>query len=180
MTIALAGQVPELRRLYAADDAVRFVLDHFANRDRNQNTSTVRRVEQNLLRDGKAISRADIVRAFKSLETAGCGTFKAGRWQHESRFEWQIPSKSAGQAAAGEINDLDGEVPPPEIDDRDDELTEHSYWLRPPALQVKFSLPNDLTSIEADRLARFIRTLPSQGGGRPLLPDEDFSDWEKR
>ena len=178
MTIAEIPQVQVLRRLYAEDEAARFLLDHFANRDRNQNTSTVRRVEQNLWRDGKMLSRGDIIRAFKALEAAGCGTFKTGRKGHESRFEWLISSKSAGQAATGEINEVDSEVPPPEAEEASDALTEHTYWLRP-SLQIKLDLPGDLTTLEAERIARFVRTLPLTGATRPLLPDEDFSDWVK-
>ena len=113
MTIAAPSEVDQKRlvRLYADDPAARALLDHFANRERNQNTSTVRRVTANLGEEESPLSRGDIIRVFKELESIGCGMFKAGRKGHESRFEWRVASKSVGQVAAGETSEIEADVP---------------------------------------------------------------------
>jgi hypothetical protein len=189
MTIIAPAEVDQKRLidLYAEDVAACALLDHFANRERNQNTSTVRRVTANLAEDESPLSRGDIIRVFKELESIGCGIFKAGRKGYESRFEWRVSSKSVGQVAAGETSEIDAEVPPAgeNADELADQLVDHSYRLRP-SLQITLALPPDLTTSEAERLARFILTLPFEHRGRSprglssaLLPEEDFSDWEK-
>ncbi len=189
MTITAPAEVDQKRllSLYAEDAAARALLDHFANRERNQNTSTVRRVTANLAEDDSPLSRGDIIRVFKELESTGCGIFKAGRKGYESRFEWRVSSKSVGQVAAGESNEIEAEVPPAgeNADEAAEQLVDHSYRLRP-SLQLALALPPDLTPAEAERLARFILTLPFEHRGRAsralastFLPDEDFSDWEK-
>jgi hypothetical protein len=175
----------QLRKLYGAGDEAKAVLDHFSKRERNQKTSTVRRLLVNLANDGVAMSRGQLVYVFKELEKLGCGDFKAGRKGHESRFLWNVSSKSVGQVAAGEdaeIEEVSAEAE--EIDDADDDLDddiiEHCYQLRP-GLSVRLNLPADFSRREADRLAAFIKTLPFAPELPPLamLPTEDFSDWEK-
>jgi hypothetical protein len=189
MTITAHAEVDQRRlvSLYAQDAAACALLDHFANRERNQNTSTVRRVTMNLAEDESPLSRGDIIRVFKELESFGCGIFKAGRKGYESRFEWRVSSKSVGQVAAGESSEIEAEVPPAgeNADEATEQLVDHSYRLRP-SLQLTLALPPDLTAAEAERLARFIMTLPferreraSRAPAPALLPDEDFSDWEK-
>jgi len=189
MTVMAPAEVDQKRLLglYANDAAARALLDHFANRERNQNTSTVRRVTANLTEGESPLSRGDIIRVFKELESIGCGIFKAGRKGYESRFEWRVSSKSVGQVAAGETSEIEADVPPAgeNADEVADQLVDHTYRLRP-SLQLTLALPPDLTAAEAERLARFIMTLPFKHRGRAsraltsaLLPDEDFSDWEK-
>jgi hypothetical protein len=171
----------KLQDLYAKEPDVRAVLDHFANRERNQNTSTVGRLMVNV----HVLSRGQIVRVFKVLEELGCGEFIAGRKGYESRFGWRVSSKNVARVAAGEEDEIEEDVPAL-VDDEDainDELIDHRYHLRP-NLVIDISLPADLSFNESKRLAMFIRTLPFAGDSDstsisvPPLPPEDFSDWE--
>jgi len=175
----------ELQTLYGASDEAKAVLDHFANRERNQSTSTVRRLLVTLKNDGVAMSRGQLVRVLKELDELGCGDFKAGRKGHESRFLWNVSSRSVGQVAAGEDGDIDevsaeAEEMDDDDDELDDEIIEHVYQLRP-GLSVRLNLPADLSTREADRLAAFIKTLPFSPAPSlgAALPAEDFTDWEK-
>jgi hypothetical protein len=58
------------------------------------------------------------------------------------------------------------------------ELTEHALQLRP-SLQVELRLPGDLSAVEAECIASFVRALLLSGPRLFWLPNEDFSDWEK-
>lgn len=116
----------------------------------------------------------------KKLEKLGCGTFLAGRRGYESRFEWAGASRSIGQVAAGEDTPIEANPTADVGDESADELIEHTFRLRPD-LSVRLSLPQDLDSVESQRLAVFIRSLPFDPSTPttplPPLDKEDFSDW---
>jgi hypothetical protein len=150
----------ELQKLYSGGEAARAVLDHFANRERNQRTSLVRRIRRNVTNDGHSTSRGETIWVLKQLEALHCGDFKAGRKGHESRFEWQVSSKSVGQVAAGEAAEVEEEVPPTdEAAEETDDLLEHRFQLRPD-VTVTINLPSDFSTYEAKRLSAFIDSLP--------------------
>ncbi len=151
--------VRKLKELYKKTPQARAVLDHLASRERNRSTTTVGRIQANVDPSGNSISRGDVIEVFRALEDAGCGAFKAGRKGWESRFEWTAQMVAVGQAASGEPVKVE-EVTKDEAGDEEAEITlRHSYHLRPD-VSVTFELPRDLTPIEAERLAQFLRSLP--------------------
>jgi hypothetical protein len=86
---------------------------------------------------------------------------------HPSRFEWTVGLTDVGKAAAGDVtevqrlSDEEREDASETADDGDDTV-EHRYVLRP-GFEVRINLPLDLSSVEAGRLAEFLRTLPFSG-----------------
>ncbi len=160
MTSKTAAVDPKkLKELYKKTPQARAVLDHLASRERNWSTTTVGRIQANVDSSGNPVSRGDVIEVFRALEEAGCGTFKTGRKGWESRFEWTAQMVAVGQAASGENVKVE-EMTKEEAGGEEAEITlRHSYHLRHD-VSVTFELPRDLTPIEAERLAQFLRSLP--------------------
>jgi len=152
-------EVKKLQKLYKDNEQARAVLDHFASRERNWSTTTVGRIQANVQAAGIPVSRGDVIDVFKALEDTGCGKFKIGRKGWESRFEWTAQMVSVGQAASGEAVKVE-EVTKEEIEGEEAELAlRHSFRLRSD-VSVTLELPRNLTTVEAERLAQFVRSLP--------------------
>lgn len=151
-----------LRSLYVTDHTAKALLDYAAGRTKNSTESTVDRLMQNLRSSG-VDSRSELVAVLKQLDELGVGTFVLGRKGQQTRFKWAASMISVGKAAREEIEELE-EIDYDELEEEGaDELwAEHQYKLRP-ELEVKLTLPKDLTAREAKRLANFIRTLPFEG-----------------
>lgn len=136
------------------------ILDHFASQTNNQWTTIVTSLSSSLSKKG--ISRNNIIKTFKTLADLGCGTFITGRRGGESRFQWHVSSKDLGRFAAGEnaavgsSQSADGDV---DANKAILNQIDHKYQLRPD-VKTTFLLPCDLTAVEAERLATFIRSLP--------------------
>lgn len=148
----------ELRRLYAARPAVKAVLDHFASRQRDRSETTIDRVHELLLAEGKSLTRTEVVHVFRELHGIGAGIFVIGRKGHPSRFRWSVSATQLARFAAGEDTPVNLAVKPDSPRERSDVIA-HRFVLRP-AFTVSFQLPSDLSSTEATRLSDFIRTLP--------------------
>lgn len=149
----------KLRQLYGSSAAARHVLDHFASRERNWQSTTVDRIHANVAAEGAEISRADIILVFRELEACGCGGFKAGRKGWPSRFEWAVSLVSVGQAAAGETEQIEQITDAESSEEEAANLVRHTFRLRMDTT-VSFDLPVNLSTTEAARLADFIKTLP--------------------
>lgn len=156
-----AKALKSLRKLYAEDPAARAILDHLAGRERNWRTTPVDRLLAIVSGDDGRLSRAAIIDVLKKFQELGLGTFVVGRRGHASRFEWDVAMVSVGQYAAQEREDIEPVAPDAEAAESEAEMMRHSYQLRR-ELAVTFDLPVDLTPVEADRLAKFILTLPLQ------------------
>jgi hypothetical protein len=114
----------------------------------------------------------DMVRSAKQLPPE-IGTFKAGRRGHPSRIDWAAPvgslcghdfteqeSSALGGIDAEPQNEAESPVKTPHcVVSGAEAMIEHPFALRP-GLRVTLSLPADLTQIEAERLATFLRSLP--------------------
>jgi len=152
----------KLKQLYKDSAAARAVLDHLASRERNWSSTTVDRIQTNVLADGGNVSRADIVWVFRELEACGCGEFKAGRKGWSSRFEWAVQMVGVGQAAAGETEKVEEITEEDKGEEAGASSLKHSFRLRPD-VTTTIELPADVTSSEAQRLADFIKTIPFSG-----------------
>jgi hypothetical protein len=154
--------VEQLKQMYKLDDAARVLLDHFAGFQRNRKQTTVDRVLYAVRREGHDLTRGDVVRIFKALSECGCGDFVAGRWNHPSRFEWEVSLVEVGRAAAGEDTKVEAisSEEPEESEEQGSDVLAHSFVLRPGAPPVILELPSDLSAREAARLGEFIKTLP--------------------
>ncbi len=149
------SNVTKLRKLYKNDPSIAKVCDDLAAREKVYREWPVERMCQ---RTG--LSRADVIEVFRTFESLNFGRFLVGRRGQQSRFYADVSMVSVGKAATGET----AEVATDEIEEGDEESAtggniEHSFRLRAD-LTVEFSLPANLTTAEAARLADFIRALP--------------------
>jgi DNA-binding MarR family transcriptional regulator len=148
-----------VRNLMDRNDVSKAFLERLANRTRSSRFTTV----EHVIRFTRG-TRKDVVELFKSLEELGLGAFIPGRRGGQSRFEWHVRLTDVGQAAIGEVEEIE-QATEHELEEEDEEdeeeegMVSHEYTLRPGA-KVEFSLPSNLTQKEADRLAMFIKTLP--------------------
>ena len=151
--------VAKLKDLYNSDSVARGFLEHVAARERNQGETSVDRALQILRNGGADVSRQQIISVFRGLETCGCGEFVAGRHGFPSRFVWSTAMISVGRAAAGEQEEVEQLPTEDEELNRGDSWLTHSFQLRP-QMTLEIDLPANLSSKEAQRIARFIETLP--------------------
>jgi hypothetical protein len=149
----------ELQKLYTSNEAAKALGSLMASRQRNQNVTKLRRVEFLLKANGYEISRPDLIAVFRKLEELDCGQYVEGRRGWLSRFVWSVSSIDVFRAAMGEPTQIEALEHTEDDDDLEKDTLEHSFNLRAD-LQIKFSLPTDLSATEAERLAAFIKTLP--------------------
>lgn len=176
-------RIRELRALYAEEGVARALLDSFADRTRNRRETTVDQLAGVVRRAGLKVERSEVIDVLRLFGDLGLGVFVVGRRGRVSRFEWRVGTVSAGQAARGErervavLDAFEEEETAEESaavecgDDEEGLAITHSYVLRPEQ-SVTFRLPADLTRLEADRLADFIRTLPFEAS------EEDAAEGE--
>jgi hypothetical protein len=151
----------------SSEVAKRF-FEHLAGRKKNYRVTTVERA--------MAITgygRKEVVDLFKQMTEQGMGNFIVGRRTGVSRFDWSMPMVDVAKAAFGEfdlteieplhsdeLEELDVEETEEEAEVESSGLVKHSFSLRPRSAPVVFHLPEDLTGHEAQRLAKFMLTLP--------------------
>lgn len=148
-----------LRLLYSGNPTAKMLMDHFAGRQRDRAETTVDRLFERLIAEGKPVTRSDLVQVFRELQGLGAGSFIVGRKGHPSRFRWSVSSVELGKAAPG--GEASVPVPRPaksQSRERSDVIS-HRFVLRAD-FTVSFLLPSDLSSAEAARLSDFVRTLP--------------------
>lgn len=149
------SNVVKLKKVYKTNESIRRICDDLAAREKVYREWPVERMCQ---RTG--LSRADVIDAFRIFENLGFGRFLVGRRGQQSRFYAEVSMVSVGKAATGETT----EVAADEIEEGDEESAEggsikHTFRLRP-GQSVEFTLPANLTTAEAARLADFIKALP--------------------
>lgn len=150
-----------LRDLIEESSDAKTFFEDLASRVKNYRVTTV---DQAMRRTGAG--RSEIVDIFKKMESFDLGTFVVGRRNGVSRFEWSVGMVETAQAAFGEIDEIQVASAEIEDDDADDEQTQavkHSFVLRQDQTPLSFYLPKDLTEKEAERLAKFIQSLPING-----------------
>lgn len=153
-------EVETLKSVYDSNQVVQAICDHMAARDKNQTETKLHRMLKHLESDGFDFKRGEVIGAFRSLETAGCGKYVEGRHGWPSRFVWETKSLHVSSAAKGQEPLLrDTSTNDDEDITEDIEFIEHSFVLRLD-LPISIELPADLNEQEASRLAAFIQTLP--------------------
>ena len=152
-----------LRGFYGESELSRAFFEILARRKNDTRVTKVDRILGLLLNDGARVVRQDVVRLMQRLSEMGLGKFVVGRHSKPSRFEWQTSALDAARAASGESNEIDLSAPPVSEAEQDDsgeeDMLEHRFHLRPD-FNLTMELPVDLTPVEAERLAAFIKTLP--------------------
>ncbi len=106
----------------------------------------------------EVLRRRAIVSWMKSLESVGAGRFVVGRGSKQSRFRWAISPRAFIAAVAGE-QPTNTTKSKPFLDEESGQGIRHEFRLRPDFV-VELTLPTDLSSFEASRLAAFVQTLP--------------------
>lgn len=149
-----------LQQYNDSDDAFAAVMAWAAKRKNDSRETNIDRLAY------KAdLRRSEVVRVAKLLAELGHCKFVPGRHSHPSRIEWISSLRSVGLAATGRTNTIDELDIDTAVEDDDDEqvLVEghisHVFQLRPD-VPIKFDLPANLTQAEAQRLARFVESLP--------------------
>jgi len=110
----------------------------------------------------RGMSRSDIVSALRMLEGAGMGKFIVGRHGHPSRFEW-APTTVLRSARIKTPPPAPSQVIPkakPETDFESEAngarlIRPHTINLRP-GLDIFLALPDNLSTEDAVKIARFI------------------------
>lgn len=69
----------------------------FASRERVRSSTDLRRVKQNLMREGATIVQNDYMQFWKDLQAAGAGTIVYGTRGAPNRFEWGYSMKEVGR-----------------------------------------------------------------------------------
>jgi hypothetical protein len=167
-----------LRGLYQRDRVIRAIVDLLEKHD-VQDETEVKALDDELARARPPIEHNDVVAALKALEKRKCGRFIVGRKGANSRMKWHVDTTRLRQAASGELDALpfletliesDVDVtearlvasplsPVQVVTHEGEELVTHTFNLRR-NLPVQFQLPSSLTRAEAERLAKFIESLP--------------------
>jgi hypothetical protein len=175
--VANSVDVQLLRSTYLESQDFKDVFDYFSDRQRNSRETRPESLIAAIKREtGRRIDRPRIIAFFRLLENARCGKYIEGRLGHSSRFSWDAGLISVGRAARGDVKVVEGSADN-EMDEAEEPSTirptlrPHRYYLRAD-LELTIELPTDLTSLEASRLADFVKTLPFSGAPRPE-PDPD-------
>lgn len=160
--------VKALKALYASGSVAKAVLDEFASRQRNQQTTKLEQLLFRLNNSGAVVAKADVIALLRRLDEIGCGDFRTGRKGHPTRFEWKYDLVGVGKAAAGGTQAVEEIQPTADQDNCDEEAAvkanpegaiRHTFQLRSD-WQVELRLPADLSVREAGRLSEFLKTLP--------------------
>ncbi len=155
----------DLRSFYLFDTDAKVIFDHLSKYKNDMSTSSIDNLMFKLSSEQSPPSRWTVIKFFKKLEELGCGRFIPGRRGRKTRFEWVAKLTDVNKAAQGQNVNIGAASPPTEVagptqgGPPDEHLVEHPFRLRKD-LDVRLSLPTDLTKAEAARLAAFIQTLP--------------------
>lgn len=117
-----------------------------------------------LLTDNVRAARQDVINVMHDLNDLQLGRFLTGRRKSPSRFEWSISAGSVARAAQGEADEIlpfSPAAPAGKEKERQtrDAIREFSFPLRRD-FSIDFTLPLDLTTVEAERISAFLKTLP--------------------
>ncbi len=141
--------VAKVKTLYRLDRNARTFFDALAARSRDATATSI----ENMMRIAN-VSRAEAVSLARQIEVTGAAELYLGRRGSKTRLVWAFSCISVGQAAAGEVGELEEvQDPVPEGDELDDVADDSSS---------EVDLGKGLTIAEAKRLlARSLGLEPS-------------------
>lgn len=143
-----------LRSLYRSDETASAFFDWFNSRGKGSRETKAR-----VASDRTGRNYFEIVELFREFDNLGLGKFVVGRRGAETRFEWSYDVKSLARIATGEADEAEDVPEDAREDDEGEDMLEHSFNLRP-ELTVTLRLPENFTAREAERLSRWITSLP--------------------
>lgn len=153
----------EIKNLYRNDGLVKKFLDWLSkNYQRNMSETKVETIASAL-----DIPKHLATQIAKKLADTGCCQYNKGRTgKHvvtHSRISWgnPYPMQEVIKAAKGEVSQSESSMNESK-EQEDIKVIPHSFYLRPD-FNVQLTLPQDITSLEAERLAKFIRTTSLEG-----------------
>lgn len=88
-----------LKRLYRGSSTARMLLDYFASREKNRESTSFARVLAIMAGQDEPPTRSRVREVFRTLEKLGYGTFIVGRRGHQTRFIWSVPLTEVGVTA---------------------------------------------------------------------------------
>jgi len=147
-----------LRDLYRQDAHARALLDHLAQRGKNPRgwQTRVDQAYEIIATADASATYAEARAVLENLAGVPCGKFVLGRRGYPTRLVWEIDAISAGKVAKGEAEAVaaaaDEDAPPPGMMDVEYPLRDEQT--------ITLRLPRDLSEREAERLAKFIISLP--------------------
>lgn len=153
--------IEKLRKLYRRrDQEAKRVIDRLAGHLCEEETLA------DVVERGSGVEYLKVVAVLKELEKAGCGKFIVGRKGGQTRMRWAVDPTALRSVASGESDEFpafeqeaSAEAEISSDPQAEHELLTHVYKLRKD-LTVSFDLPGDLSRSEAERLAKFIESLP--------------------
>ncbi len=148
-----------LKELYQSDETAKALFDHMGARKRNQSETRLERILTLLREENPSIKKSALIAVFRRLEEMNCGRYVEGRHGYWSRFAWGVESLRASKAAQGVSAQVESIEPEASDEEYEYDTLDHTFNLRAD-YQVELPLPVDLSSSEADRLTKFITSLP--------------------
>lgn len=160
------SKIKLLKNLVSSSEVAKVFFESLAARVKNYRITTV---EQTMRLTGGG--RKEVVDLFKQMEGLDLGTFIVGRRNGVSRFEWSVLMVDTAKAAFGELEEieplessdleeLEAEEHSEDKSEQETRWTRHAFVLRQRSSPITLDLPEDLTEHEAQRLAKFMLSLP--------------------
>lgn len=94
--------IRKVQKLYQEDELARRFFDLLAARVRDATSTTVDNIARTL-----NVSRGDAVALARKIGETGAGELYLGRRGSKTRIQWKFSCVSVGQAAAGEVTELE-------------------------------------------------------------------------
>ena len=164
------SEVKSIKNLVDSSDVAKEFFESLAARVKNYRITTV---EQAMRSTGSG--RREVVELFKQMTELGLGDFIVGRRSGVSRFEWSVRMVDTAKAALGELEledieplaneeleELESDEEAAEEESVETGMVKHSFVLRPRSNLITIALPEDLTEHEAQRLSKFMLSLPTE------------------
>lgn len=179
-----AQVVRAVKALVAEDETLEALLKLVGSRTNNRGTITAQQAAF-LTRT----SYSEMVSSMKGLGETGAGRFIRGRRGKKTRIEWSYKPLSLAAALKGDgelepLNDDDGEwiddddvgsnASGPTAESTSDDMV-YEFYVRPDH-PVVFTLPQDFTEREAERLKSRLRSIPfsDQDGGQTSTDEVSY------
>ncbi len=148
-----------IRNLYDEDDAVRTLLNYITGKHGNVPITSIEELNSILHEKGIHREHPEQVKLLQKLADLGCGVYRNGRRTQPTRIMWNSQIQQIQPVLQEDTKEPLENRNLTYIKDTKGSVLTHTYPLRPD-LSIELTLPENLTQVEASRLARHIETLP--------------------